>query len=189
MKNFVKIGLVAGMMAATLVNFAQKATPEQMGSFAGKEGLGTFHMQTKLGSFKLIDCEGRLDVKFSGTLLVSQLEGGTMQVLEGKLRKEYDKSGRAVYTGAARIVVSGKWRGIQWFGSDMNATFYGRGFARITGEFDRNLKTGDYWYEDGEKMAFPSSSVMSMPVPQANYGADTKLKPTPRVGGTAGGGN
>lgn len=137
----------------------------------------------------MIDCQGRLDVKFSGTLLVSKLENGELKIVEGKLKKEYDKNGRAVYTGSARIIVTGKWRGVQWFGSDMSAVFYGAGFARITGEFDRNLNTGDYWYDSDPPQSFPSASVISLTVPKANYGADTKLKPVPRVGGTASGGN
>jgi len=189
MKSFAKIGLMAGLLGSSLANYAQVATPEQMGSYANTEGMTTFHMQTKLGSFKFIDAEGRADVSFSGTLLLTKHEGGSFQIVEGKLRKEYDAKGRTVYTGKGRIVVTGKWRGLQWFGSDMKSVFYGRGFVRLTGEFDRNLNTGDFWYENEPKKAFPSTSVISLPIPQANYGANKKLKPIPRSGGAAGGGN
>jgi hypothetical protein len=189
MKSFVKIGLMAGLIGASLANYAQVATPEQMGAYANKEGFATFHMQTKLGSFKFIDAEGRADVSFSGTLLITKHTDGEFRIVEGKLRKEYDKNGRTVYTGKGRVIVTGKWRGLQWFGSDMTSVFYGHGFVRLTGEFDRNLKTGDYWFDDTEKMAFPSSNVMSLPIPPTNYGADKTLTPKPRIGGTAGGGN
>lgn len=189
MKSFAKIGLMAGLLGSSLANYAQVATPEQMGSYANTEGMTTFHMQTKLGSFKFIDAEGRADVSFSGTLLLTKHEGGSFQIVEGKLRKEYDAKGRTVYTGKGRVVVTGKWRGLQWFGSDMKTLFYGRGFVRLTGEFDRNLKTGDYWFNNDLKQAFPSSNVMSLPIPPPNFGADKSLKPRPNVGGTAGGGN
>lgn len=190
MKSLMRFGLVTGLIVASMANYAQPATPEQKGNYANKSDYGVFHMQTNLGSFKIIDGEGRIEFTFAGTVLLTKHTEGEMKVLSGKLRKEYDKNGRAVYTGSGKLLVTGKWRGLQWFGSDMTGVWYGKGFARITGEFDKNLNTGSYWYEDpSKKMPFPSSSVISLAIPPTNFGADLKAPPKPNQGGTAGGGN
>ena len=190
MKSLMRIGLATGLLFASMANYAQQATPVQKGAYANRTDMAVFHMQTNLGSFKIIDGEGRVEFSFSGTVLLTNHSDGEMQIVSGNLRKEYDKNKRVVYTGTGKVVVTGKWRGLQWFGSDMNAVFYGKGYVRVTGEFDRNLNTGHYWYDDeAAKLAFPSSSVMSLPLPPANYGANLKAKPKPNQGGTAGGGN
>jgi hypothetical protein len=43
---------------------------------------------------------------------------------------------------------------VQWFGRDLDAVWYGEGMARLVGEFDEDLKTGFYWYDD-PKIKFP----------------------------------
>lgn len=172
-------------------NVAQVATAEQMGPFAGRSGFGTLHLQSRLGSFKSIDGEGRLSVRFTGTLLVTNLRDGRMTVRSGRLRKEFDEGGRQVYTGTADVVIDGKWRGVQWFGRDMRAVWWGRGFMRVSGEFVRNpqtgkLETGDYWYNNPEeKMAFPSSNLITLTLPQATMGVDPNVRPRGRRGGAA----
>lgn len=189
MRPILKFGLVGALTVVSLANFAQTATPAQMGSYANRTDFGTMHLQTNLGSFKSIDGEGRLEVKFSGTLLLTKHTDGKIDVISGSLRKEYDKNQRTIYTGTASVVITGKWRGIQWFGKDMVATWWGKGAMRITGEFDRNLKTGDYWYDKKEEaLPFPASTLMSLFLPKPNYGADPNIVPQGRQGGTAGGG-
>lgn len=188
MKALLKGLVVGSVLVMSASNFAQQATPEQMGPYANRKDMETFHMQTKLGSFKVIGGEGRIDFTFKGTLLVSNLTDGEMQIVSGNLKKEYSKNNRTVYTGQARVIITGKYRGIQWFGSDMKAVWYGKGFVRVSGEFDRDLNTGSYWFEKpGDGMNFPSSSVMSIAVPRPNYGANRDIKPVPRQGGAAGG--
>ncbi|ARU41460.1 hypothetical protein CCB80_10075 [Armatimonadetes bacterium Uphvl-Ar1] len=188
MNALAKLAVVGGLLAVSAPNFAQKATPEQMGPYANRGDMGMFHMQTKLGSFKMINGEGRVDFSFKGTLLVSHHTDGEMRVVSGNLRKEYSKNNRTVYTGQARVILTGKWRGIQWFGSDLTAVKYGKGFVRVSGEFDRNMQTGFYWYEDpAAKNPFPASSVISLAIPPPEYGANRNIKPTPRKGGAAGG--
>lgn len=189
MTSLTRLIPIAALAVAAAPNFAQSATPAQMGKFAGRTDMDILHMATKIGSFKIIDGEGRLEFSFKGTLLVSKLDG-QMTILSGSLRKEYDKNQRAVYTGKGTVVIEGKWRGVQWFGDDMNATYWGKGVCRITGEFDRNLETGFYWYRDpAKKMPFPSSTVIDLRIPAENYGADLNSKPQIRQGGTASGGN
>ncbi len=189
MKPILKFAVVGVLTVASLANFAQTATPAQKGQYADRTDFGTMHLQTNLGSFKSIDGEGRLEVKFSGTLLLAKHTAGKFEVLSGKLRKEYDKKDRVIYTGSASVVITGKWRAVQWFGKDMTATWWGKGAMRVTGEFDRNLKTGDYWYDKKEEaMPFPASNVMSLFLPAPNYGAPTDVVPQGRKGGTATGG-
>lgn len=124
---------------------AQKATPEQMLGLGEREGYKTLHMKSNLGSFKMYG-EGAVTLNFSGTLLVSQLEGKIE--FAGDVKKEYEGLGRQVFHGKGQAKITGKWRAIQWFGSDMDAVWWGNGFVRLVGEFDRDLKTGEYWYDD-----------------------------------------
>jgi len=144
----------------------------------------TMHMHTKLGSFKSIDSEGRFDLRFRGTLLISQLKGTA--VPSGNIRKQYDKHGRQVYFGEGQMVITGKWRAIQWFGADMSAVWYGGGVIRLSGEFDKNLNTGQYWFSDpSKKQYWLTSGVYTIPLPNPQ---DTKtIKPVER-GKTGSGG-
>lgn len=131
---------------------AQPATPEQRAGVPGGLGaLATLHLQTNVGSFRLIDGLGRVEISFSGSILFNQVkgfDGGKGLKMEGNLRKEYEGNDRLLLSGTGRVVVTGRWRGIQWFGTNMRAVWYGRGMARISGEFDRNLETGWYWYDN-----------------------------------------
>jgi hypothetical protein len=134
---------------------AQPATLAQRAGVPSEPGLATLHLRTNIGSFRLIDGFGRVEISFAGTMLINQLRGfgqgpGQLQVL-GNLRREYEANDRVVLFGRGRVVIVGRWRGIQWFGTDMRATWFGRGLARIAGEFDQNLDTGEFWYDDPTK--------------------------------------
>lgn len=116
---------------------------------------GNLHLQTKIGSFRVMGmgpdtpAEGHIEISFTGSLLVSQLEGKV--TTSGNLVKEFDEHRRQVYFGTGSIVVDGKFRKIQWFGRDMKADFKGTGAFLVFGEFDQNLETGTYYYNDPTK--------------------------------------
>lgn len=144
-----------------------------------EKGWGQVNFMTKLGSFKSIDGEGRLEFSFSGTVLVSKLDGTLTP--SGNLRTEYDKNKRRIFTGTGKLTLEGKWRGVQWFGSNMTGNWKGRGFLRIVGEFDRELNTGTFWYgADGQKTPWPANSVMSLTLPKMEYGASSTATPKER---------
>lgn len=148
MMNLRFLWIGAGL-AASVAAFAQPATPEQRGTVTLSPDYGTLHLETKLGSFKLLDGVGRAEISFTGTMLLNQADGKVE--ISGKLRKEYEGHNRVVYFGTGKVIVTGKWRGIQWFGRDMKAVWYGAGAARLAGEFDRDLNTGKFWYDDPKK--------------------------------------
>jgi hypothetical protein len=175
------LGLVATLVMPA---FAQKATPEQMGGLADSEQMGTLHLKCNLGSLKLLPkspiglAEGRFEIDFSGTVLVNGLKGD-LQASSG-LVKEFDDMGRQIYHGTGKIVLKGGWRGLQWFGSDMTAVWYGNGIARLIGEFDKDLNTGEYWFEDIEAKGLWSSHMSEVQVPEERLGVRPGVKPTKR---------
>jgi len=124
--------------------------------------------ETKIGSFKLLNCTGKLTFSFQGTVLVSGLEG-TMTP-GGNIKKEFEsKDGKRVaFFGTGTLTLSGKWRGVQWFGTDMKGQFDGNGVARLTGEFDENMNTGHYWYKSNpEKQTWFSTTIdRTIPPPE-----------------------
>lgn len=175
--------VLAAVVAVAGLASAQRATPEEMGEFAGKDGFGVLHMSTNLGSFKIIDGKGRIDVSFTGTVLITKYNGKELQIT-GSVKKEYDKNGRTLFTGTGRIIASGSWRGFQWFGKNMKSVWYGNGAIRLNGEFDRNFKTGDYWYESAdEKQAFPATSVLTVYLPKPDFQGNQSAVPRERKKG------
>lgn len=164
----------AALSLCTL-GWCQPATAAQRQGVPPNDGFGTIHFQTRLGSFKIIDGQGRVEFDFKGSVLVSKLDG-TLSVT-GAVRKEYDKHDRVIWTGKGRVVVVGKWRGLQWFGKDLKGYWYGAGMIRLSGEFDREQKTGEYWYEDPTKIFFwPGGSTFDVPNPQVRIGYNPKVK-------------
>ena len=147
-------------------------------------------MECKLGSFKSIDGVGRIEVKFKGTMLVTDLKGTATP--SAGLKLEYDKNGRKSYSGEGSMVVDGSWRGVQWLGSNMSGVFYGNGITRISGDFWKNpdtgeLETGKFWYDKPDEwQPFPSQGVMNIILPEPSYGANKNAKPKVRGGSTGG---
>lgn len=137
--TFILVCVVAAFAAG------QPATPEQMAGVKPNKDYGTAHLQSNLGSFKLRDGQGKVTMTFTGTLMVSKLDG-KLEVT-GNLRKEYEDKGRVVYHGTGKAIITGSFRGIQWFGRDMRCTWYGFGLIQISGEFDKNLDTGYFWFD------------------------------------------
>lgn len=136
---------------------AQPATPAQRAGVTPQPGFSTMHLETKIGSCKFIDGTGRVEISFSGSLLISQLKG--TRVVSGNLTRQYHnpKENRELFYGRGRIVITGSWRGMQWFGRDMRAVFYGRGTVRLAGEYYESptkpgtFESGWFWYEDPTK--------------------------------------
>jgi hypothetical protein len=135
------------------------------------KGPGTLHFSTKLGSFKLLgnDLEpvtGHLEMTFKGGLLVSGIDHEPKPTGNVRLEYTYGPLKKYAYSGQGKLVIDGTWRSLQWFGSDMDATFVGRGKVRLSGEFDKDLNTGTYWTTDPKKTtAWPANNLMEVPIP------------------------
>lgn len=115
---------------------------------------GTLFLKTNVGSFKILGvedrpAEGKVLVTFTGTLLVNKVTGADPKItVSGNLRKEYENKPhlQEAYHGTGTMTIEGKFVSIQWFGRDLTARWDGFGIARLVGEFDKDLKTGKYWY-------------------------------------------
>jgi len=184
---------VAGVVLCSLgaLSFAQgdnKPKPPPV-----KPDYDEFNMETSIGSFKIIEFnddkppEGHFEMTFTGTVLVDTTEavknprGLTTQVkTEGNVKKEITYHGREVYFGKGKIIVDGGWHALQWFGRDMAAKFYGCGVFRLSGEFDKKLETGFFWYKDASKKQDWGTGGMQPTVPESVY---TIRNPTVKING------
>jgi hypothetical protein len=154
---------------------AQPATPTQREGAPNEPGFGTMHFQTHLGSYKIIDGHGRVEMDFTGTVLIDALKGDYK--FTGTVRKELEKYGRVLYNGKGHLVITGTWRALQWFGRDMQGVWYGKGVMRVSGEFDRDQKTGEFWFEDPDKiMYWPGGSSIDVPMPTQIQGYNPNVK-------------
>lgn len=163
------LSLATALISASV--FAQPATAAQRAGVTPKPEYGTLHLEAPIGAFRMIDGEGRVELSFRGTVLLSGLKG---KVTPGPgIKKEVSRGDREVYFGQGKIVVVGKWRAIQWFGGNMKAVWYGKGLARLTGEFDRNLNPGRYWYDNpdpAKKLYWFPNSAITVTLPQMVQG-------------------
>ncbi len=156
-RTFILLGLTAASTFLAIQAEAQPATPAQRAGVTPKEGYETMHLLTKVGSCKFIDGEGRVEISFSGSLLLSQVKGS--RVISGNLQRQYHdaKRGRELFYGTGKIIITGTWRGMQWFGRDMRTVWYGRGAVRLSGEYYASptkpgtFESGWFWYEDPAK--------------------------------------
>lgn len=114
-----------------------------------QEKPSTLYLRANVGSFKMVDGQGTATISFSGTLLIVGLNGTATP--SGGLKLEYDDRNRKAYFGTGSIVIKGRFRGVQWFGRNLNAKWTGLGLVRLMGEFDDQLKVGEFWYEGDEK--------------------------------------
>lgn len=158
--------------------FAQPATPEQRGSFPVRDDFSVMHLTTNIGSFKILNGEGKFDFTLRGSVMINRYKGKPL-IIQGNLQKQYEGKDRIVLFGTGRVVMEGTWRGMQWFGRDMKAVWYGKGVARLTGEFDKNLETGWYWYNDpNDKNAWSGQGSFDVPNPPRK--AQTPVVPRAR---------
>lgn len=156
------------VFAATSWGGAQVTTPEFRGSLPDRKDWGTLHMETKIGSFKLLDGSGKVDFTFRGTVMINAGKDATIQVT-GSVKKNFERGTRVTYFGQGRVVVVGKWRSIQWFGRDMKAQWYGAGAARISSQFypgaDGKPRTGEWWYDAKERNFMIADGTMTILLP------------------------
>lgn len=120
------------------------------------DGSDTLYLATKVGSMKIVGSDlvpptGHLEMSFTGTILLSGLNGKLD--ITGKVKKEYEdlKFSKTAYFGTGKIVIDGKFSSLQWFGRDMNAVFKGTAVFRIFGEFDKDLNTGTCYFGSAPK--------------------------------------
>ncbi len=181
---------IASLSAVVLYATAQQFPPPQ------KPGVslptGKFSMKTALGSFKLLGhsdedpVRGHFEVSFTGTILVSGLASGGKLVTSGNVREEYSdaKHNKREFFGTGKLIVDGTVRSIQWFGRDLVGSFEGRGLLRLYGEFDKQSKTGDYWFgapTDANAKRIPwGTTGMQVEVPMSIYQRPVPQIPTPR---------
>lgn len=159
--RFAVLGALAVICSSAM---PQPATEAQKSGVRSSANYGTMHLEAPLGSFKIIDGEGRVEMTFSGSMMLSQVDGNV--AVEGQLSQIYNDRGRKVLYGKGKVVVTGKWRAIQWFGKGMVSTWYGSGIVRLTGEYDRNFNPGKFWYEDANnKSDWPVTASFDYPNP------------------------
>jgi hypothetical protein len=130
--------------------------------------------ETNVGSFKLLSRgdtipSGTLTMNFTGSVLVSELNGTITP--EGNVRREYNNKerGKEVWFGTGKITITGSYRAVQWFGRNLKAHFNGNGFLRLYGEFDKQLETGSFWFDPNEKK-FWGNFGTGFGVPEQQYG-------------------
>jgi len=142
------------------------------------------HLKTTIGSFKLINGEGTTTFTFEGTVLLIDVVGDVK--IEGTVKKEFEdpKLKRKAYFGKGKMTITGKWRGVQWFGSNMEGVVKGKATVRLQGEFDKDLNTGEYWYGDKVNNKLPwYSTGITVTCPE-----DLRMNPQPTRRGGYGGG-
>jgi hypothetical protein len=127
---------------------------------------GTLHFQTNLGSLKSLDGEGKFEMDFKGTVMVSHFKGSTPPQFTGNLRLQFSGHDRVVYFGTGHMAIEGKWRAIQWFGTNLKGVWNGYGIIRLVGEFDKNLNTGTYYYDDPTEVKYWQTSIVPIWVPE-----------------------
>ena len=178
----VRATLIILSLATAATSWGQIATAAQRGTFPLDKKYGTLHFNANIGSYKVINGEGRIEMALTGTIVIINYKGNTIQV-SGNMQKQYDKDGRVGYIGTGRVVLNGTWRGVQVFGRGLQAVWYGLGSVRLRGEFDKNLNTGQYWYDDStEKEYWYAQGVLEarLPKPKPFEGPTPQGRTKPR---------
>jgi hypothetical protein len=149
----------------------------------GVPSVDVMHLTTNLGSCKIFNGTGTISLTFKGTALVADVKGTI--VPSGNVKEEYNAHGRRAFFGSGTLTVTGAWRSIQWFGSDLSATWKGRGGVTVYGEYDKNLKTGEIWYgNEAEKIPWSTGGrTLFLPVAQASAPKAPVLRGSGKSGG------
>jgi hypothetical protein len=181
--------------AACLLAIILSATAQQGSKMPIPTAVGPVTMVAGLGSFKLLGhsdedpARGHLEVNFNGTVLISGLVTGGHVTPSGAIHLEYsnDAHKRQSYFGTGKLIIDGTVRSVQCFGSDIKVSFVGRGLFRISGEFDKTGKTGNYWFGaptdlKAERKPWGTFGTQ-IEVPEVHYGPAKDIVPTPRKGG------
>jgi len=160
-----------------------------------KPTYANFNMTTHIGSFKMLEYndqnqpEGHLEMDFQGTVLIDSDKAfkhnrdlTTQVTVTGNVRKEKDYHGRLMYHGKGKLILDGGWHAVEWFGTDLNLKLNGYGVFRLSGEFDKDLETGYFWYDDGKKQDWGTAGNQPT-VPKTVYGIQ---KPSIKINGKGG---
>lgn len=182
---FTKAAIVAGiaLTAAGAMIYAQAQQPGVIDftkTEVSKER-DQLWFETNVGSFKILPRgqvipSGKLTLSFTGSVLISEMKGSI--VPEGNVRREYfnEKRGKQVWFGTGKLTIDGNFRAVQWFGRNLKGFFNGNGFFRLYGEFDKQLETGNYWFDPKDKKYWGTYGT-NVQVPEVIYGPDpTKVK-------------
>ncbi len=177
----VLVCFVAG--ALTVVPYAQPApeafragipTYKDSTGKLTKEKYATLHFNTKIGSFKLLEGEGKIQFSFTGSVMLNVYKD-TKVTFTGDVKRQYEGRGREVYFGSGTCTMVGRWKAVQWFGRNLNGMWWGNGRIRLISEFFKDPKTGElvtgqYWYNDpNNKSYWFSGGVHEIAVPEVKY--------------------
>ena len=153
-----------GMAAVCSLAMAQNSLPIRN---------GVLHFTCNIGAFKLFNGDGTVKFHFKGTVLVREYQGNLS--VTGDVRKEYDSHNRVAYFGDGDIAFTGHFNALQWFGTDLSGEWDGRGGFRVYGDYDKDLNTGWFWYDnDAKKTAWPTQSS-NMTLPRPNFRSNTPV--------------
>jgi hypothetical protein len=177
--------IVAGILAVCAVVLLMNRTARAQ-NVVRPDGPGDFHFETKIGSFKLLGMDngnvtGDFQMTGKGTLLISGLDVPPTITGTLKLEYSYDPLKKYCYHGQGTLVIkNGSWRNLQWFGTDLSASFHGRGKVRLVGEFDKNLNTGFWWISDPKnKEYWPPNSIGEHIIPPYEAPDTSNIKVAP----------
>jgi hypothetical protein len=176
--------LVSGLVQAQQVRNAPPPTARpEYGTFFLNTNVGTFKIkspgdQQRGNKWEFVKAEGTVTMNFTGTVLISGLEGNVNPGAGVRKEKELKDFDKVLYNGTGRMQISGKFRSIQFFGRNLRMTFNGMGAIFISGEFDRNLSTGEYWFAENPQRMPLMSGGMTLMNPPARA---VNQRPVPRV--------
>lgn len=188
--NHKPISFIVATAALLVASAAMFAQPKPSAPAPRAPAIGNAHLWAEVGSFKL-EGNGTVDVKFTGTLLITRADGQPMPhvSITGNVRKEFDSAemGRTAWFGSGTAKVTGAWRHLTVFGKSMDAKWRGNGIAIVYGEFDHKGQTGFIsvdgappfeWMDSGMTFFVPASSD---PRPQQSSPQPPNPRtPTPR---------
>lgn len=117
---------------------------------------GTVFMQSHIGAFRLFNGKGTFHYDFDGTILMRDYKGKIRT--SGNVRKEYDSHGRIAFFGKGSVDFTGTFDSFECFGKNMNGKWTGSGGFRLFGDYDKDLRTGWYWFDnDPTRHEWPTS--------------------------------
>lgn len=147
---------------------------------------GVINLDSKLGAFKIkrynisSPAEGRLELSFDGSLLISGYKGKpfepTMKGLiiefpDPSVLPNFNRSNieKVVLHGKGSVVLDGSYMAVECFGRNIKARWNGRGVIHLFPEFDKNQETGYYWYKTlKSKQPWPMPNI-HLEIPGSQY--------------------
>ncbi len=175
-------GVLATGAALAQNRFVSPAEDDESGAVPKPTyGSDTLRFGSNVGSFKVLPfndeqlTKGTLTFSFNGSVLVSGLKGTLTK--EGDVREEYqnEKYDKQLYFGKGKITIVGEVRSVQFFGRDVNGSLKGSGLITFYGEFDKNLETGWFQYEGGDRLPWGTGGAQKQ-VPEVSFSPANELK-------------